>query len=86
MSGGHYDYICHKITSFADDLQRDLDNNQTRNSYGFYYGFSDDTMKVLEEIKKMAVIFGYLAHHVEWLYSGDYGEETFLERVKETLK
>ena len=43
-------------------------------------------MKVLEEIQKMAVIFGYLAHHVEWLYSGDYGEETFLERVKETLK
>ena len=92
MSGGHfgncgYDY--YKVYQFADELEDEiLNNGRERNDTG-YYGidhypnFPDEVIEYLKEqlpkMRKMAEIM----RHIDYLYSGDHGDDSFMERVKE---
>ena len=53
--------------------------------YRFHYKYPDD---VIEEFKKAVDIINkaktYI-HGIDWLLCGDYGDETFIERLKEEL-
>lgn len=80
MSGGHFDYSCFRISQFVEELQHELDTNETRAE------LSDDTIKVLKECQKIIEKAGKLAREVEWLYSGDHGEESFLKIVESILE
>jgi hypothetical protein len=95
MSGGHfgncgYDY--YKVAQFADELEEEiLNNGKERNDTG-YYGidyyptFEPETIKYLRKqllkMRKMAEIM----RHIDYLYSGDHGEDSFMVRVKEVDK
>jgi len=95
MSGGHfgncgYDY--YKVAQFADELEEEiLRNGQKREDDG-YYGeeyypaFEPETIKYLRKqlipMRKMAEIM----RHIDYLYSGDHGEDSFMVRVKEVEK
>ena len=92
MSGGHfgncgYDY--YKVSQFADELEEEiLNNGKERNDTG-YYGvdyypkYSDESIKYMKaqlpKLRKMAEIM----RHIDYLYSGDHGDDSFMERVKE---
>ena len=92
MSGGHfgncgYDY--YKVAQFADELEEEiLNNGRERNDTG-YYGidhypsFEPEVIEYLKEqlpkMRKMAEIM----RHIDYLYSGDHGEDSFMNRVKE---
>ena len=92
MSGGHfgncgYDY--YKVGQFADELEEEiLKNGQKRDDTG-YYGidyypsFDPEVIEYLKEqlpkMRKMAEIM----RHIDYLYSGDHGDDSFLLRVKE---
>lgn len=86
MSGGSFDYNCHRISQFADDLKEKIDNNQKKDEYGYSYNFSPETIKTLKHCHAIIEKAGKLAHHIEWFYSGDHGEETFTKLVKSDLK
>jgi hypothetical protein len=65
-------------------LEVEIQNNNKPDEYG--YGapnFSPETIKYLRKqllkMRKMAEIM----RHVDYLYSGDHGEDSFMERVKE---
>ena len=86
MSGGHfgncgYDY--HKVSQFADELEVEIDNNGKVDEYGYKREFDPDVIDYLEaqlpKLRKMAEIM----RAVDYLYSGDHGDDSFLLRVKE---
>jgi hypothetical protein len=84
MSGGHFgDYCYFQVSQFARDLEEEIANNSTPDECGYVNNYSQETIEYLEEqvhfIHKMADIM----YHIDRLYSGDYGEDTFMERVKE---
>ena len=76
MSGGHFDYKQFKIYDIADLIQ-DLIYN---------YHYTPETMGkfkiALITLRKAAV----MANRIDYLVSGDDGEETFHERWKNDLE
>lgn len=90
MSGGHFDYNCFRISEFAEDLQREIDQNddKTTDSWGNAVGFefSKETIEKLQTVQKIIETAGNLAKETEWLYSGDLGEETYIRIVDEILE
>lgn len=81
MSGGHFDYGCFRISQFADELKHEIDTNgdETMNDLGEKrgYGFEAGTIARLKAAHQIIEQAGKLAREVEWLYSGDHGEESF---------
>ena len=86
MSGGHfgdcgYDY--YKVAQFADELELAIENNNKVNEYGYKHDYDPDVIDYLEaqipKMRKMAEIM----RHIDYLYSGDHGDDSFMERVKE---
>ena len=86
MSGGHfgncgYDY--YKVAQFADELEQEISTNNTVNEYGDKHDYDPDVIDYLEaqipKLRKMAEIM----RHIDYLYSGDHGDDSFLLRVKE---
>jgi len=86
MSGGHFndnDYVYYKVAQFADELEQEIAANNTVNEYGDKYNFDPDVIDYLEaqlpKLRKMSEIM----RHIDYLYSGDHGDDSFLLRVKE---
>jgi hypothetical protein len=89
MSGGHFNYEQYKISQIADDIDQLVrdNNNQERNEWGDTKGnnFSAETIAEFKkgiEILKQAYVY---AQRIDWLISGDDGEDMFHERLKHDL-
>ena len=85
MSGGHFDYNCYNISRFAEDLKEDIAINNVKDEYGYSYDYLPETITRLNVIQQIIESAGKLAYAAEWLYSGDYGEETFADDVDKIL-
>lgn len=76
MSGGHFDYGQYKISEIADGVERLILSNTE---------YSEETIAEfrngLDALNK-AVIY---AQRIDWLVSGDDGEESFHRRLAEEL-
>ena len=75
MSGGSFNYAFWVTAQFADELEVKLYENR--------YEFELPTRKKLVEIQALASYTAKLMREAEWLYSGDTGDESFLQRVAE---
>jgi hypothetical protein len=96
MSGGRFDYNQYKITQIADDIDQVIRQNGKEIEYpkGYTLCSYDETHhyeyppEVIEKFKegydilRKAEIY---AQRIDWLVSGDDGEESFLSRLKEDL-
>lgn len=92
MSGGKWDYAQYKIDMIAESLESIINRNNpnAENNYddddNWNYALSEET---IEEFKKGLSIlrkaFVY-AHRIDWLLSGDDGEEGFHVRLKKELE
>ena len=95
MSGGHFDYDQYRITTIADSIESVIEKNKKLidpkhkdyywSDQEVYYDFPDE---VIEEFKKGVEILRQAqvyAHRIDWLLSGDDGDETFLKRLKSDL-
>ncbi len=85
MSGGHFgDYDYYKVSQFADELEVEIDHTGIPDEYGWKSNHDPEVIDVLQEqlpkLRKMADIM----RHIDYLYSGDIGDDGFLLRVKET--
>lgn len=74
MSGGSFGYAFRRVEEFVEDLEKLMEEGEE---------FEVVTMKALEEIKELVRIAAKFMKEVEWLYSGDNGEETFCKRLEE---
>ena len=89
MSGGHFQYKQYEIEHIADQVeQMILDNDSEElNEYGDQkgYHYSEETMA---EFRKAFIILRQ-AHiyvqRIDWLVSGDDGEDSFHRRLKDEL-
>ena len=94
MSGGHFNYNQYYIEYLARDIEKEIRDNKVKNEWtsdekweelGKQY-FRDETIKEFRKaVKALRKAYVY-AHRIDWLLSGDDGEETFHERLKEELK
>ena len=90
MSGGHFDYKQYEIENIADELEQIiLDNDsEEKDEWGDSKGrhYSAETIKEfkigLEHLRKAQI---YL-HRIDWLISGDDGEDTFHIRLQSQLQ
>ena len=87
MSGGHftdYGYDYYKVAQFADELEQEIRHNGKVGEEGDWYpDHSDEVIEYLKEqvpkLRKMSEIM----RHIDYLYSGDTCDDSFMERVKE---
>ena len=84
MSGGHFgDYDYFKVYQFADELEVDIDNNGKPDEYGWKSNHDPEVIDCLQaqlpKLRKMAEIM----RHIDYLYSGDHGDDYFLKYVNE---
>lgn len=89
MSGGYFNYDQYKLGYIADSIEQLVrDNNSTElNDWGNpkAHNFTPETIAEFEQairLLKQAVIY---AQRIDWLVSGDEGEDTFHKRLKEDL-
>lgn len=101
MSGGAFNYYQYHINIIIDDIESVIHKNNKpipyeelsnweKNNYDvnnppLYSEYSDKTIEEFKKgvnILKQAVVY---AQRIDWLLSGDDGEETFHERLKEDL-
>ena len=85
MSGGHFDYNQRIINEIADEIENIIKTHNIEDEDGYCYNFSEKTIeefKTAFELLKKSAIY---VQRVDWLISGDDGEDTFHERLKEEL-
>ena len=74
MSGGHFDYDQYKIGYIADSIEQLIYNNNSEDSDGRY---SDETISEFRTAVRLLKRAEIYAHRIDWLVSGDDGEDTF---------
>ena len=95
MSGGYFNYNQHFINDIADEIEEEIGRNKTGWSWVPISDWRDKYNKqrykpeTIKEFKKAVKVLrkAYIyAHRIDWFLSGDDGEETFHERLKEDLE
>jgi hypothetical protein len=101
MSGGHFNYAQYRIKEIADSIQQKLDDQgklkskedlwMSKDYYEAYpeekfeYTYPKNIQKEFLNAIKALNIAAIYAQRVDYLLSGDDGEENFLIRLKEEL-
>ena len=90
MSGGFFDYSQYTLNQIVTDIEDEIYYNDSEevNEYNEKRGngFSEDTMqefKLAVWYLKQALVY---TQRIDWLLSGDDGEETFHSRLASDLK
>ena len=86
MSGGHFNYKQHHLLNMADDIgSQILTNDSTeKNEWGDNIGnrYSPETIAEFEKaVKALKLAYAY-AQRIDWLLSGDDGEDSFHIRLQ----
>ena len=89
MSGGHFNYSQYNIDQIANDIELIIDNNESKevNEWGdrVGYGFPPEVIdKFREAVTHLRRSYVY-AQRIDWLVSGDDGEENFHRRLENDL-
>lgn len=88
MSGGHFNdcgYIYYRVEQFADELESEIENNDIPDpdNYDYCPNLQPDTLQYLRakvvELRRLSQVM----RHIDYLYSGDHGEESFKRNVTE---
>lgn len=79
MSGGHFNYAEFSLVEISEILEESLANN-------IEHGMSEDIIKCVKDIKNQTDTLYKILHELDYLYSSDIGEESFLERYQELTK
>ena len=101
MSGGHFEYNQWKIDQIAEDIRSELEHMGKPKSKEELYmsdewyqkypeemlnlDYSEKTKKEFKKAYKILKQAYVYAQRIDWLLSGDDGEETFHKRLKEDL-
>lgn len=85
MSGGHFDYEQYKISMIADEIQHVIERNHEKNEYGWSHDFSEETIQEFKNAVKCLRQAQIYAQRIDWLISGDDGEDNFHKRLQHEL-
>lgn len=90
MSGGHFDYQQYNIERIAEEVEQLIITNDSteKDEFGYDKGlhYTRETIEEfkigLEHLRKAAIY----AQRIDWLVSGDDGEDAFHDRLQKELK
>ncbi len=89
MSGGHFEYNQYKIQQIADEIEQLIINNESEETdqYGYKKGtfYSPETIKEFKAAVALLKVSYVFVQRIDWLVSGDDGEETFRRRLHDEL-
>jgi hypothetical protein len=77
MSGGYFDYIQYRFDEPIEMLEDYLKTNES--------GFNEKTLLCFQNTIAYLKMSKIYLHRADWLLSGDDGEETYHERLKEEM-
>ena len=87
MSGGHFNYDQDRILGISEDIEQIIRNNDRtdKDEWGceLGYHFSPEVIAKFAEAIPILQRAYKMAHRIDWLVSGDDGEESFLRRWEE---
>ena len=106
MSGGHWQYIQHRFTDVAEDIDELIEKNckpkseeelkencwhddEWYNKYPedrYHYEYPPEAIEQFKKAADAVRIAQVYMQRMDWLLSGDDGEESFLIRIDEDLK
>jgi len=89
MSGGHFNYDQRRISDIAEDIRTLIENNDddSLDEWGDHRGrgYSPETIARFKEALPVLERAYIYAQRIDWLVSGDDGEESFHKRLMEEL-
>ena len=86
MGGGHFDYQNHVLFEITESIDVAIINNNVKNDSDFCTEYSNDTLEKFRFVSKQLHLLNDLVHHVDYLLSGDLGEDSFNERWKKSIQ
>jgi hypothetical protein len=90
MSGGHFNYKQDSLLDMVDDVRFAILMNESKEkmSGGNNIGnrFSPETIAEFEKAVKALKLTYVYAQRIDWLLSGDDGEDSFHKRLQAQLK
>lgn len=89
MSGGHFDYAQYKIGQIADMVEQLIIDNDSQelDEYGCNkgHGYAEEVISEfrvgLEHLRRAEIY----TQRIDWLVSGDDGEDSFIKRLTHDL-
>lgn len=89
MSGGAFDYKQYNIGNICDDIEIAIRDNESTELDSFGYpkatNFSPNTIQEFKNACRALRVAEVYAQRIDWLLSGDDGEDSFHRRLKEDL-
>jgi len=89
MSGGHFNYKQHHLLDMVDDIGNAILNNDSKekDEWGYSIGrhYSPETIAEFEKAVKALKLAYVYAQRIDWLLSGDDGEDSFHKRLQAQL-
>ncbi len=89
MSGGHFNYDQYSIGQIADEIEHliEINDSEETDAYGdrIGYSFPQDIIEKFKEAVQTLRTAQVMAQRIDWLVSGDDGEESFLRRWNDEL-
>lgn len=86
MSGGHFDYKQYTCENIADEIDRLIASNGKPNENGFVHEYPLDIIERFKEAAHTLRQAGEMAQRVDWLVSGDDGEDSFRKRWEKEVR
>lgn len=88
MSGGRFDYLQYRIAEIADAIEQEILDNDKKPEKEWEHSnnFSRETLDEFYNGVNLLRLAQVYAQRIDWLLSGDDGEKTFHERLKEDLQ
>jgi hypothetical protein len=84
MSGGHFQYQQYRSDEIAEEIEQmiEFNDDQTLDKWGDKkgYGFPPEIIERFKEAAHTLRQATEMAQRVDWLVSGDDGEESFMRR------
>lgn len=85
MSGGHFGHSDYTILSIAEDIEEAIRDIRKESKDDYSRDYSEKTISEFEKAVKLLKEARVYVRRIDWLLSGDDGEETFHERLREDL-
>lgn len=90
MSGGHFNYAQYQLEMLADEIEELIDKNDCndKNQWGDVIGnhYSRETIREFDKAVELLRQAHAYVHRIDWLVSGDDGEDSFHRRLKNDLE
>jgi len=101
MSGGYFEYNQYRINDIIDSIERELNaqgkekhrdelysDKEFYEKYPeekYYYTYPIEVQEKFKEAIRILKLASIYTTRIDWLLSGDDGEESFLKRLKEEI-